>query len=181
MGITFYAGSDPDHAVNSGEDWNEYAEGSSGQPGQQLFRVSQSGVYNDAAGLSNNAVCAGGYAINRSTSSIRYKTNVKDLTEDEINSLYQTRPVFYKSLSPNDNPNHTFYGFIAEEIEVNCPLLAEWNQEDPENIFVDGVIYDRVSIFLIGIVKKQKNKIEELENKLIILKDKLNNIKNRIS
>ncbi len=173
MGSTWYAGNDPDVAVNASEIWNEYSDTGV----TQIFRVAAVGAYDDAAASSNNCRITTTPSILRSTSSIKYKTDVQDLTEDEINSLYQTRPVFYKSTSKHDNPNHTFYGFIAEEIEETCPLLVEWNDSDPDNLYADGVQYDRVTVFLVGIVKKQKNKIEELENKLIELKERLNNIR----
>ena len=175
MTIIVYAGDEPDIAVGSGESWNTY----SNYNGQQIYRTSSAGIYSDSASTSNNVRISSTPTILRSTSSIKYKTDVQDMTEEEINSLYQTRPVFYKSLSHNDNPNHTFYGFIAEEIEETCPLLVEWNDEDPNNLIADGVQYDRITVFLVGIAKKQKTQIEQMQNKLTELKDRLNVIKSR--
>lgn len=177
MAVTYYAGDDPDIAVDSGESWNGYTDSGA----TQIFRVSEVGAFDDAPASSNNVRITTTPTLLRAISSIKYKTDVQDMSDEEIDLLYQTRPVLYKSLSTHDNPNHTYYGFIAEEIEKFCPLLAEWNDSDPENLIVDGVQYDRTTVFLVGIVKRQKVQIENLKNKLVELKQKLTTIKSTLN
>lgn len=67
---------------------------------------------------------ADGNNLLRSTSSIRYKTNVEDLWEAEWKCVYNLRPVYYRSLAEADPEYFGYHGFIAEEVaKVNKRLV----------------------------------------------------------
>lgn len=98
----------------------------------------------------------------RSTSSIKYKTDVQDATEDEVNAVLQIRPVTYKSLADADDSDKRWWGFIAEEVEQIDPRLVTHNEDgEPE-----GVQYDRIVPALVGIIQRQQAQIDALTARL---------------
>ena len=100
-------------------------------------------------------------ALGRSTSSIKYKTNVQTLTNEAADNILNCRPVVYNSKSTLDNPAMTYYGFIAEEVVEIDPRLVHYSEDnEPE-----GVQYDRFVPHLINIIKRLEQRIVALENK----------------
>lgn len=66
----------------------------------------------------------------RSTSSIRYKKNVENLDIDTAKKiLLGLRPVWYRSNSPADREDWSWYGLIAEEVADLSPQLVHWAKE----------------------------------------------------
>ena len=113
--------------------------------------------------------------LQRSTSSAKYKTQIEDLQESYADAILGCRPVWYRSTCKADNPEHGWWGFIAEEVAEIDPRLVFWKtteavvQEngsikhvpcDPEP---EGVQYDRFVPHLINLIKRQKEQIETLE------------------
>lgn len=126
----------------------------------------------------------------RSTSSGRYKTGVEDAEMSYAEELYNLRPVYYKSLGTFDNPDHSHWGFIAEEVAEIDPRLCLFKTTEPEldddgntqydddgNIVettldepvVEGVQYDRMIPLLLMLLKEQKQQIEDLEARVATL------------
>jgi hypothetical protein len=69
----------------------------------------------------------------RSTSSIKYKTGVESIDKSYVDTFFKNaRPIYYKSLSENDNPNWGYWGFIAEEIAEFDKRLVHWRQPTKE-------------------------------------------------
>jgi hypothetical protein len=112
----------------------------------------------------------------RSTSSIRYKTNVNSLQEADINAVLQMRPVTYTSLCSGDDPTKIHLGFIAEEIAAIDPRLVfyTWNQYQAQDdglpqpsataqLVPDGVQYDRLVTLLVGAVQTLAQRVTALE------------------
>lgn len=62
----------------------------------------------------------------RQTSSIKYKKDVEDLWDLSADKILDLRPVWFRSTSPNDNPEWSYYGFIAEEVAEIEPRLVNW-------------------------------------------------------
>jgi hypothetical protein len=90
-------------------------------------------------------------------SSKKYKSNIKDL-EDDPYKVLQLRPVKYQSKTTGQQD----VGLISEEVhEVLTDLVIYDNEGNP-----DAVKYDRISLFLLGIVKSQQKRIESLEQRL---------------
>jgi hypothetical protein len=149
----------------------------------------------------------------RSTSSIRYKTDIEDLDPQYAYAALDLRPVWYRSLAEADPSAWSYYGLIAEEVAEIEPRLVHWNytDDDYEDVTVeyeeleteeveeededgnpttrlvektvtkertekrlkadaekvpDGVQYERLSVLLLDIVKRQDARITELENRL---------------
>jgi hypothetical protein len=127
-----------------------------------------------------NVDTAGVFA--RSTSSIRYKTQVEDLAEPNSANIYNMRPVWYRSTCDKDNKNWSYYGLIAEELAELDPRLVHWGytpdqydttyvendgqkeevktlKEDAE-LQPEGVQYDRLTVLLIQEMKALKAQVE---------------------
>jgi hypothetical protein len=117
----------------------------------------------------------------RSTSSIKYKTDVETMQDSYADAILNSRPVWYKSTCKADNPDWGYWGFIAEEIAEIDPRLVHWKtteqvvQEngssesmpcDPEP---EGVQYDRFVPHLVNLIKRQQQAIETLEAKVAAL------------
>lgn len=165
--------------------------------GVDKFRIDASGnirtpgVYaNTTASASNTFVDTDG-TLKRSTSSIKYKTDVETLNSSYADSIYKMRPVWYRSLCEGDNAGWSWYGLIAEEVAEIDPRLVHWGYpmktviDQPEidtqettvkqvpdtdaAPIVEGMQYERLTVLLIDIVKRQKQSIESLEARLTAL------------
>jgi len=95
--------------------------------------------------------------LKRSSSSIRYKTNVQELSfNSEL--IYQLRPVSFNFKSNPDAP--LTFGLIAEDVVKYIPELVHLNSSgEPES-----VDYSRISVLLLSEIKKLKQRIEALES-----------------
>jgi hypothetical protein len=118
----------------------------------------------------------------RSTSSIRYKTQVEDLAEPNSANIYNMRPVWYRSTCEKDNKDWSWYGLIAEEVAEIDPRLVHWGygqdqydityienegqQEEVKTLKEDaelqpeGVQYDRLTVLLVQEMKALKTQVE---------------------
>ena len=107
----------------------------------------------------------------RSTSSLRYKTNVQSIKSTDINAVLQMRPVTYTSLAPADNPATAYLGFIAEEMALIDPRLVQYTPSQTQNgapvanapLVPDSVMYDRVVTLLVGAVQTLAQRVAQLE------------------
>jgi hypothetical protein len=135
-----------------------------------------SGVYAATTPNAANVFVASSGQLLRSTSSIKYKTNVETLEDQYADSILNCRPVWYQSTSEIDNPDWGWWGFIAEEVAQIDPRLVHWKTSevvddvevpcDPEP---EGVQYDRFVPHLVNLIKRQKEQIEALEARLSAL------------
>ena len=112
-----------------------------------------------------------GNRLLRSTSSARYKTDIRDLPEQVISSVLNLRPVVYKSNADADDKTVDWYGLIAEEVAEVDPRLCHYTAIGEEQV-PDGVQYERLSVLLLGVVKKLVAEIDELKNKVSTLENK---------
>ena len=95
----------------------------------------------------------------RSTSSIKYKTDVQDMQDSYADNILNLRPVSYKSTAGVDDSDHSHWGLIAEEVaEVDSRLIHIDENGDPS-----GVQYARIVVPLINIIKRQEARIAALE------------------
>ena len=109
--------------------------------------------------------------ILRSTSSIRYKTNVQTLLDSDADKILQCRPVTYQPKDTGDNnqgsdTSETFYGLIAEEVEVIDPRLVNHDTDGT----IQNVEYGRFVPHLINLIKRQSADIETLKSEVAALK-----------
>ncbi len=142
------------------------------------------GVYsNTTAAAANVVVSTSPYYILRSTSSIKYKTNVEDIDPAYSAKLLDCRPVWFRSTCSIDNPNWSHWGFIAEEVASIDPRLVHWKtkdritQEDGTQVEIEldtpepeGVQYDRFVPHLLNLIKRQGEAIADLQTEVAALK-----------
>ena len=132
-------------------------------------------VYNSTTASAANVSIGSNGHFQRSTSSEKYKTDIETLQDNYADALLNVRPVWYRSTCEGDNPNHGWWGFIAEEVAEIDPRLVHWKTTnvtydekgsavtapcDPEP---EGVAYDRFVPHLLNLIKRQKERIETLE------------------
>jgi hypothetical protein len=127
--------------------------------------------------------------LDRSTSSARYKTNMRPIPEQAWKAVLSMNPIKYNSLAENDNPEWSYYGLTAEDVAAVDPRLVHWGPATPleykterleddngdpylnhtllprdETLVPDGVMYERLAVMLLEVCKDQEKRIEQLEN-----------------
>jgi hypothetical protein len=114
------------------------------------------------ASASNVSVNLSAGTLQRSTSSIKYKTDVEDAELSYSEALvYGSRPVWYRSLSESDPSDYSYWGFIAEEVAEIDPRMVHWGDDGPE-----GVQYERYVVHLVSVIQKQQQRLDALEARL---------------
>lgn len=88
-------------------------------------------------------------------SSERFKQEIKDVDEDTMNRLMKCRPVSFKWKS-NDKQD---YGFIAEEVERELPVVVEKDKEDKPY----SLRYDSFIPLLLKKIQQLEERIKVLE------------------
>lgn len=93
----------------------------------------------------------------RSTSALKYKTDIRDLEYIDINKF---RPVRYKSKCATDNPDRDYFGFIADDV-VNSGIneLVSFGADGE----VENFEYDRMTAVLCKAVQDLSNRVKQLE------------------
>jgi hypothetical protein len=154
LGRIFFRGSDGS-AFLRGADIVCQVDGTPGtndMPGRLVFATTASGAstptermriradgqivcvatYDNTTASAANVHIFGDRSLGRSTSSIRYKTNVETLQDSYADSILDCRPVWYQSKCTNDNPDWGYWGFIAEEVEQVDPRLCKLQLSKPQ-------------------------------------------------
>jgi len=155
--------------------------------GTERMRINSNGdvysvpIYNNTAAISANVFVTSSGNLGRATSSVKYKTNIEDVDSSYSDALLNCRPVWYRSTCEGDNPDHGWWGFIAEEVAEIDPRLVHWKTTeitydekgsvvttpcDPEP---EGVAYDRFVPHLLNLIKRQKEQIGAMEARLSAL------------
>ena len=158
-----------------------------------------SGVYDHTTSGSANVNVVSGGQLRRSTSSIKYKTQVETLEDSYADALLNCRPVWYRSTCAGDNANHSHWGLIAEEVAEIDPRLVHWSttninyvdevDENGDTVYEEdgktprkvrakteekeahpeGVAYERFVPHLLNLIKRQQTAIKTLETKVAAL------------
>jgi hypothetical protein len=144
--------------------------------------ITAKGVYDfTTANAANVAVLSAGQ-LYRSTSSSKYKTDIETLQDSYADALLACRPVWYRSTCDSDCAEHSWWGFIAEEVAEIDPRLVHWKTVevtydekgapvqtpcDPEP---EGVAYDRFVPHLLNLIKRQGEAIADLQAEVAALK-----------
>ena len=95
---------------------------------------------------------AGFNTLSTCSSSIRYKEDVHDLVID-AEKVLALRPVDFKWRGRDERD----IGLIAEEVESIIPELVTYKDG-----VIEGVKYKQLSVYLLGVLKEQQTKLEEL-------------------
>jgi hypothetical protein len=137
--------------------------------------------------------------LRRTSSSEKYKNSIEDLNHDVADRVLDLRPVWFKANETNsDNKAEWSYvGLIAEEVaeveprltlfknaeivyddfgnqkfnEDGSPLMIELEIPEPE-----GVKYAELSVYLLDIIKREKARSNELEQRISDLENRLENL-----
>jgi hypothetical protein len=128
--------------------------------------VTAMGIYNTTtAGAVNVNVRNDGYLL-RSTSALKYKTDIRDLPSIDINKF---RPVVYKSKCEGDDKTKDHFGIIADEVHAaGIKELVSYNAEGE----VEGFQYERFTTVLVKTVQEQQAIINELKTRIEALESK---------
>ena len=131
------------------------------------YSLTSMSVYNTTTASSANVAITGTTGMfQRFTSSIRYKTDVEDLSLADAEKVWDMRPVWYRSTCRHDRKDWSYYGMIAEEVAAIDPRVCFWD----ENGQVEGVMYDRiVPMFL----RTQKEEYAKMTLEIGDLKDRV--------
>jgi len=142
------------------------------------------GAYAATTANSANLVVTASGQIMRSTSSARYKTNIRDL-DFNADAIYNLRPVSYTS-KLDGKP---YFGLVAEDVAKVFPELAEYARakdvipgSTSEELIPDAVKYPMLSVLLLQELKKEhekgRNEERQLENQSSELKSEAATIAN---
>lgn len=117
----------------------------------------------------------------RSTSSIRYKTDVEDAIDTLSESVvYDSRPVWYRSLADADNKDWSFWGFIAEELHEVDPRLVDYAEDENGELIPDGVQYERFVVHLVNVAQEQKKTIDAQQEEINNMKKMMELMEQRL-
>lgn len=99
------------------------------------------------ASAANVHQASSGSELLRSTSSGAYKYDIELMGDDYADALLGANAIWFRSTSDADNPNHSFYGFLAEEIADIDPRFVHYAfQEDQyEEVEVEPASTDPVT------------------------------------
>jgi hypothetical protein len=150
--------------------------------GQIYMGLASTSPYNATTVAAANANLDSNGFFYRSTSSIKYKTDVETLGDSYADAILDCRPVWYRSTTGNDNPEWGYWGFIAEEVAEIDPRLVSWkthklqkHDDGTEDVIEletpepEGVQYDRFVPHLLNLIRRQQQAIETLEAKVTAL------------
>jgi hypothetical protein len=126
-------------------------------PTEKLDVFGTARVRSMSAGTGTDVVVDANGVLLRKSSSIRYKQNIRrlDSTPDQILQLNPVR-FDWKTTGEAD------IGLIAEEVEKAVPDLVIYDKEGKP----DAVKYDKMTVYLLQVVKAQQEQIDVLKAKL---------------
>jgi uncharacterized protein DUF2793/endosialidase-like protein len=90
----------------------------------------------------------------RSTSSVRYKTDILDIDVDWQHVVRALRPITYRSTATADDPSKRWFGLIAEEVAEIEPRLVHYTPDKCGNESPESVQYDRLTVLLLKVVQE---------------------------
>jgi hypothetical protein len=117
-------------------------------------------AYDTTSGSAANVIVGSDGAMFRSTSALKYKTDVRDLENIDINKF---RPVRYKSKSKIDDPTKDHIGIIADEVDAAGIKELVTYGIDGE---VEGFQYERLTVVLLKAVQELTAEVTSLKAQL---------------
>jgi uncharacterized protein YaiE (UPF0345 family) len=155
----------------SGSDYALYIDNTNGF-GPFVFSVANNGTldtglqlgspYNNTTANAANAHINSSGVLQRSTSSLRYKTDVQDASHG-LQELLRLRSVTYAG---KNDPEKTFGGFIAEEVhEAGLTEFVEYDKNDQP----DALAYGNMVSLCVKAIQEQQAVIEQLTQRIAAL------------
>ena len=120
------------------------------------------GVYALTTGSAANVFVDSNGILQRSTSSLKYKTDIQDATHG-LAEVMQLRPVIYKGINDGET---VFGGFIAEEVDALglTEFVQYANDESP-----DALAYGNMVSLCVKAIQEQQALIESLTARITAL------------
>ena len=157
-----------DQGVNNGA----FTIRQTGISGTTYFKIEAStgyitvpGVYTLTTGSAANVFVGTGGDLRRSTSSLKYKTDIQDATHG-LAEVMQLRPVIYKGINDGET---VFGGFIAEEVDALG--LTEFVQYADDGS-PDALAYGNMVSLLAKAIQEQQALITALTARITALENK---------
>jgi len=126
-------------------------------------RIGSLNTYSQTTSSSANLFIGSSGLFQRSTSSARYKQNIQDYDKG-IDAIKSLRPVYFESI--NEDDDHTYAGFIAEEVhDANLTEFVNYNEEGQP----DALHYSNMVAVLTKALQESLVKIESLEARVASL------------
>jgi hypothetical protein len=150
--------------------------------GTGIYRIWSRGTYESTVSSSANITMGESYEFRRVSSSLRYKTDIREIEEDLSETIIRSlRPVRFRAKpghSNKEDSNKEFFGFIAEEVHEVEPILATTSKAnlDDENSeeIPESVNYDRITAPMLKVLQKHIVVIEQLQSRIEQLESQLN-------
>lgn len=124
-----------------------------------------------------NVYVAGDGAIVRASSASKYKTNIERSFETEMGERILEVPTAHwfdkaevrkKTLDPQAPDPRRYFGMIADDLDdAGLTELVEYNDKGE----VEGLMYDRIALTIIPIVRNYRDRITKLESEIKQLKE----------
>ncbi len=112
-----------------------------------------------SANAANMVVLSNG-SIARSTSALKYKQDIRDIEEVDINLL---RGVRYKSKSEHDDQTKDHFGIVADEVDAaGIKELVSYGADGE----VEGFQYERLTVVLLKAIQTLKAEVDSLKAQL---------------
>jgi hypothetical protein len=127
-----------------------------------------------------------------SVSGKRYKRDIEDIDPARADAILELQPIWYRSNCEADNPEWSWYGLLAEDVAKIDPRLviwghapddyelvttesgSEWVLKPDAKLVPNGVAYDRLGVLLLSVAKRQKKQIEDLEQRIASIEQRIN-------
>lgn len=122
------------------------------------------GTYNNTTSNAANLYMGSGGVIERSTSALKYKQDIRDLEAININVF---RAVRYKSKCANDDQTKDHFGVIADEVDAAGIKELVTYGEDGE---VEGFQYERLTVVLLKALQELNAKVDAQAAEIAALK-----------
>jgi hypothetical protein len=108
------------------------------------------------------------------------RSNIKEteaVSHAATNNVYDLQPVWFRSTSNTDDPEHSYYGLIADDCAAIDPRLATYRADEDGVEVADDVNTDAVVALLVSAVKSQRDTIADLTARIETLEGQTRLIK----
>ena len=117
-------------------------------------------AYTSTSGAAANVVVTSGGALARSTSSLRYKTDVQPFTGG-LSDLLQLQPISFAEKKDPNGPR--FLGFVAEDVDkAGLTLLVNYDEQGRP----DALQYERLTTYIVNALKELSDDADALKTKV---------------
>jgi hypothetical protein len=107
----------------------------------------------------------------RATSARRHLKNIEAVNLDATNSVYDLKPVWYRSKTNVAPDGHSHYGFVADDVAAIDPRLVTYSTDDEGQKRPETVNDHAVIALLVSAVQEQRATISDLNARVEALEN----------